>query len=368
MNQITGQSSVAQDSKPAEHTLDDVYHLVAEEFQRVNELIPNRLTSDVEMVEEIGRYIVESGGKRLRPMLVLLSSQALGVKGDQHIHLAAIIEFLHTATLLHDDVVDNSVLRRGRATVNDRWGNAPSVLVGDFLYSRAFQLMVELASLKVMEILARATNTIAEGEVMQLANIGNCAMSEADYREVIRCKTALLFEAASHTGALLAAEQTSAPNPSAAVPSLQPTASQKQDPAQPPMQPQVQALKDFGLHFGMAYQLIDDWLDYAGSTEVMGKNVGDDLAEGKLTLPLIHALRVGSAADQQTIRNAIDARSCDSMESIRRIVQTSGALEYTRQAAMAEIEQAQEQLAAVPDSPYRQALQALAQYSLSRLT
>jgi len=192
MNQITGQSSVAQDSKPAEHTLDDVYHLVAEEFQRVNELIPNRLTSDVEMVEEIGRYIVESGGKRLRPMLVLLSSQALGVKGDQHIHLAAIIEFLHTATLLHDDVVDNSVLRRGRATVNDRWGNAPSVLVGDFLYSRAFQLMVELASLKVMEILARATNTIAEGEVMQLANIGNCAMSEADYREVIRCKTALL--------------------------------------------------------------------------------------------------------------------------------------------------------------------------------
>ena len=201
---------------------------------------------------------MESGGKRLRPMLVLLSSQALGFQGSGHVHLAAIIEFLHTATLLHDDVVDSSALRRGRATVNDRWGNAPSVLVGDFLYSRAFQLMVELANLDVMAVLAKATNTIAEGEVMQLTNIGNCAMTEADYRQVIRSKTALLFEAASHTGALLAAQSPTSSATGAA-------------PVAKPSDQQVTALQQYGLHFGMAYQLIDDWLDYAGSTELMGK-------------------------------------------------------------------------------------------------
>ena len=278
-------------------------------------------------------------------MLVLLSAQALGFKGNGHINLAAIIEFLHTATLLHDDVVDSSALRRGRATVNDRWGNAPSVLVGDFLYSRAFQLMVELASLDIMAVLARATNTIAEGEVMQLANIGNCAMTESDYRAVIRCKTALLFEAASHTGALLAAEQVG-----------------KESSAE-----QVRALQQYGLHFGMAYQLIDDWLDYAGSTELMGKNVGDDLAEGKLTLPLIQALKAGTPKEQQTIRAAINARSCHSSENIRRVVQDSGSLEYTRLAAVIEVEKALTQLQSLSDSPYRDALQSLAEYSLSRL-
>jgi octaprenyl-diphosphate synthase len=347
-------TAVSQADTSADNPLADIYRLVASDFQLVNELIPRRLTSDVAMVEEIGRYIVESGGKRLRPMLVLLSAQALGYKGSGHINLAAIIEFLHTATLLHDDVVDSSALRRGRATVNDRWGNAPSVLVGDFLYSRAFQLMVELASLDVMAVLARATNTIAEGEVMQLANIGNCAMTEPDYREVIRCKTALLFEAASHTGALLAAEYTSKADAS----SLADNGSSPE---------QVIALERYGLHFGMAYQLIDDWLDYAGSTELMGKNVGDDLAEGKLTLPLIQALKTGSQEDQKTIRAAIDARSCDNIESIRRIVHDSGSLEYTRLAAVIEVEKALAQLQNLPASPYRDALRSLAEYSLARL-
>lgn len=345
MTAIPSSPAVSQAKTSADDSLSEIYRLVATDFQLVNELIPQRLTSDVAMVEEIGHYIVESGGKRLRPMLVLLSAQALGFKGNGHINLAAIIEFLHTATLLHDDVVDSSALRRGRATVNDRWGNAPSVLVGDFLYSRAFQLMVELASLDIMAVLARATNTIAEGEVMQLANIGNCAMTESDYRAVIRCKTALLFEAASHTGALLAAEQVG-----------------KESSAE-----QVRSLQQYGLHFGMAYQLIDDWLDYAGSTELMGKNVGDDLAEGKLTLPLIQALKAGTPKEQQTIRAAINARSCNSIENIRRVVQDSGSLEYTRLAAVIEVEKALTQLQSLSDSPYRDALQSLAEYSLSRL-
>ena len=323
-----------------------IYALVAEEFSEVNRLIPQRLTSDVAMVEEIGHYIVESGGKRLRPMLVLLGSQALGFQGNDHIKLAAIIEFLHTATLLHDDVVDKSVLRRGRATANNKWGNAPSVLVGDFLYSRAFQLMVELASLEVMGVLASATNTIAEGEVMQLTNIGNCAMTEDDYRNVIRCKTALLFEAASHTGALLAAERATEPAVDAKA---------------------VVALQRYGMHFGLAYQLIDDWLDYAGDPELMGKNVGDDLAEGKLTLPLIQALKVAPARDQAFIRDAISARSCDSIARISDIVTHCGALDYTRASAVTEGNQAIAQLDGIPANPYCDALRALTDYSLSRL-
>ena len=345
MTASTGNSAMTQSSAIPDNPLADIYRLVAADLDQVNTLIPQRLTSDVALVEEIGQYIVESGGKRLRPMLVLLSSQALGFKGDAHISLAAIIEFLHTATLLHDDVVDSSALRRGRATANDKWGNAPSVLVGDFLYSRAFQLMVELANLDVMAVLARATNTIAEGEVMQLANIGNCNMSERDYREVIRCKTALLFEAASHTGALLAAKQSPTGDPDET----------------------VSALRQYGLHFGMAYQLIDDWLDYAGDPAVMGKNVGDDLAEGKLTLPLIQALNTASEGDRAFIREAINARSCSSIEKISDIVKTCGALDYTRQAAVAEGEKAIAQLDALTDGPYRQALRALTDYSLSRL-
>ena len=349
MSASPGGSAVAQINAVDDNPLAEIYRLVAEDFEHVNALIPLRLTSDVALVEEIGQYIVESGGKRLRPMLVLLSSQALGFKGDAHINLAAIIEFLHTATLLHDDVVDSSAMRRGRATANDKWGNAPSVLVGDFLYSRAFELMVELANLDVMAVLARATNTIAEGEVMQLANVGNCEMTESDYRQVIRCKTALLFEAASHTGALIAAKQAQTGG------------------GDQPTEHAISALRHFGLHFGMAYQLIDDWLDYAGNPAVMGKNVGDDLAEGKLTLPLIQALDTAPQKDRAFIREAINARSCASIDRISEIVKSCGALDYTRQAAVNEGERAIAQLDALSDSPYRDALRALTDYSQSRL-
>ena len=324
--------------------LSQVYQLVAQEFAAVNHLIPRKLTSDVAMVEEISKYIVESGGKRLRPMLVLLSSQALGYKGEQNVGLAVIIEFLHTATLLHDDVVDRSGLRRGRVTANEKWGNAPSVLVGDFLYSRAFQLMVELASLDIMAVLSAATNTIAEGEVMQLTNVGNTELSETAYREVIRCKTALLFEAATHTGALLAFAADAAMN-----------------------REYIELVRQFGLHFGLAYQLVDDWLDYAGDTESMGKNVGDDLSEGKLTLPLIQALKVASAKERTLIKNALRTKSQEHMPEILAVVEKTGALDYTHHAAVTETTLALECLTNLPDNPYKAALSTLATFSLSRL-
>ena len=321
-----------------------VYQLVAQEFAAVNHLIPRKLTSDVVMIEEVSKYIVESGGKRLRPMLVLLSSQALGYKGEQNVGLAVIIEFLHTATLLHDDVVDRSGLRRGRLTANEKWGNAPSVLVGDFLYSRAFQLMVELASLDIMAVLSAATNTIAEGEVMQLTNVGNTDLSETDYREVIRCKTALLFEAATHTGALLAFAADAAMN-----------------------REYIELVRQFGLHFGLAYQLVDDWLDYAGDTESMGKNVGDDLSEGKLTLPLIQALKVASTKERTLIKYALRTKSQEHMPEILAVVEKTGALDYTHHAAVTETTLALECLTNLPDNPYKAALSTLATFSLSRL-
>ncbi|MEP2613840.1 polyprenyl synthetase family protein, partial [Marinobacter alexandrii] len=243
-------------------TAQRIYDTVADDFSRVNELIIQRLSSDVPLVEKIAQYIIESGGKRLRPLLVLLSSQATGYAGNNHLKLAAVIEFLHTATLLHDDVVDTSDMRRGRSTANARWGNAPSVLVGDFLYARAFEMMVELESLPIMNVLSHATAVIAEGEVMQLMNVKNPDLTEEQYMKVIHNKTAMLFEAASHSGALLAG------------------ASQQQE----------KALQDYGKHLGLAFQLVDDVLDYRGDAETMGKNVGDDLAEGKATLPLIHAM------------------------------------------------------------------------------
>ncbi len=320
-----------------------VYALVEADFRAVNELIPSKLTSDVALVEEIGRYIVESGGKRLRPLMVLLTTGALGYTGRQHLQLAAIIEFLHTATLLHDDVVDHSGMRRGKLTANEKWGNAPSVLVGDFLYSRAFQLMVEVGSMEVMGVLSEATNTIAEGEVMQLANVGNLQISEAQYREVIRCKTALLFEAATHTGALLSA----AHDPAAGA--------------------QVETMRLFGLHFGLTYQLVDDWLDYTSDTATMGKNAGDDLAEGKLTLPLIYALEHADQADRQIIREAIAQQSAGNLEQILAIVQRCGALEYTHQAAVTESEKALSCIDALPAGAYADALRTVTHYSTARL-
>lgn len=322
------------------HALASVYTLVAPDFAAVNELIPRQLTSDVSLVEEIGRHIIDSGGKRLRPLLVLLGARACGYQGRDHVRLATIIEFLHTATLLHDDVVDRSELRRGRATANATWGNAPSVLVGDFLYSRAFQLMVELDNMDIMAVLSDATNTIAEGEVLQLANIGNLALSEAGYREVIRCKTALLFQAAAHTAAVLASE----------------------DPDE------IQALKHFGLHFGLAYQLVDDYLDYAGDSSVMGKNVGDDLADGKLTLPLIHALAIAHPAEADVVREALTLRSVERLDEVRAIVQNCGALDYVQEAARREAELARASLEGLAGSNYRDALETLADYSTARLS
>lgn len=316
-----------------------IFDLVSEDFAAVNRLIPKQLTSDVEMVEEIGRYIVEAGGKRLRPLLVLLGAHCLGYEGPRHIRLAAVIEFLHTATLLHDDVVDRSDLRRGRATANALWGNAPSVLVGDFLYSRAFQLMVELDNMAILSILSDATNTIAEGEVLQLTHIGNLDIDEAQYMEVIRCKTALLFQAASHTAAVLACGDAA----------------------------HVQALHDFGLHFGLAYQLVDDWLDYAGDATTMGKNVGDDLAEGKLTLPLIYTLARGSTSQATVVRENLSARSAERITDVLDVVRASGALDYTHAAAVGQRDKALLHLEALPDNAHRNALANLADFCVSRL-
>jgi octaprenyl-diphosphate synthase len=320
-----------------------LYELVADDFAAVNALIPRQLTSDVELVEKISSYIVESGGKRLRPLLVLLSARTLDYTPNEsdpaHVKLAAVIEFLHTATLLHDDVVDRSDLRRGRSTANALWGNASSVLVGDFLYSRAFQLMVELDRLDIIEVLSDATNIIAEGEVQQLDNVGNAELSEADYMAVIRAKTAMLFQAAAHTGAHLASEN----------------------------EHELALLRDFGLHVGLAYQLVDDWLDYAGDTKTMGKNVGDDLAEGKATLPLIRTMAEGSRADAALVRGAIEQCSGERLAEVIRAVERSGALDYTKAQAERQAQTAIALLPGLPENRYRDALAQLAEFSVSRL-
>ena len=324
--------------------LSAIFGLVEDDFERVNRLIPRQLCSTVDLVEEIGRYIVEAGGKRLRPLIVLLTARAFetpraGMRGDDPIRLATIIEFLHTATLLHDDVVDRSARRRGRATANALWGNAPSVLVGDFLYSRGFQLMVELDSMDIMAIISDATNVIAEGEVMQLANVGRTDVTEAEYLEVVRRKTAMLFQAAAHTGAVLCCDD----------PDL------------------IDALRRYGLHFGMAYQLVDDWLDYAGDGRVMGKDPGDDLAEGKVTLPLIHTMAHGRATDGTVVRQAITARSAGDFTRVADAVQRSGGLAYTKSRAVEAADRAMEETLVLPPSPYRDALEALAAFAVSRM-
>lgn len=326
--------------KPSPRPVPDLpfYDAVLDDFAAVNAFIPRQLTSDVNLVEEIGTYIVESGGKRLRPLLVLLGANCCGAGDDRRIALAAIIEFLHTATLLHDDVVDHSGLRRGRVTANAVWGNAPSVLVGDFLYSRAFQLMVELGDLGVMRILADATNVIAEGEVMQLSGIGRLDLDEARYMDTIRCKTAMLFQAASHTAAVLVGAD----------------------------RRRQEALRDYGLELGLAFQLVDDALDYAGDTDRLGKNVGDDLAEGKLTLPLIHALREGDAAAAGTVREAVEARRADAFAAVRNAVRRSGSIDYTLARADGCIGRARRCLELLPDNRFRDALSALADFAVAR--
>ena len=321
-------------------TAQRIHDTVADDFSRVNDLIIQRLASDVPMVEKIAQYIIESGGKRLRPLLVLLSSRACGYQGDDHLKLAAVIEFLHTATLLHDDVVDTSDMRRGKSTANARWGNAPSVLVGDFLYARAFQMMVELESLPVMNVLSQATAVIAEGEVMQLMNIKNPDLTEEQYMVVIHHKTAMLFEASSHTGALLAHADQEAGT----------------------------ALRDYGKHLGLAFQLVDDVLDYLGDAEAMGKNVGDDLAEGKTTLPLIYAMANGSEDERKLIRQAIRNGGRDELPRVLEIVKSSGAIEYTMTKAQDHARIALELAQRLPESKYRQALELLTDAAVARVS
>jgi octaprenyl-diphosphate synthase len=319
-------------------SLDAVRDLIAADMSAVNTLIQGRLHSEVALIDQLGHYIITSGGKRLRPMLVLLAARACGYTGTHHIDLAAIVEFIHTATLLHDDVVDASELRRGRETANAIWGNEASVLVGDFLYSRAFEMMVDVCDMRVMAIMAQTTNTIAEGEVLQLLNCHDPDTTEQRYLDVILRKTAKLFEAAAQLGAVLA---------------KRPAAEE-------------QALAAYGLHLGNAFQLIDDVLDYSASSEAMGKNIGDDLAEGKPTLPLIHAMRNGSPAQQQTIRAAIEHGGRDSIEAVTAAVESTGAIAYTARVARQEADKATHQLQGLSPSPYKDALHALAEFSVTR--
>lgn len=314
--------------------------VVADDFNAVNRTIVEQLNSRVPLVATISQYIIESGGKRLRPLLVLLAARALGYDGDKHITLATLIEFMHTSTLLHDDVVDESHLRRGKKTANDSWGNAPSVLVGDFLYSRSFQMMVDVGSMRIMAILSAATCVIAEGEVQQLTNIGNPDISEADYFETIQGKTAMLFEASSHSGAVLA------------------EASPEQE----------RALQYYGRYLGLAFQLIDDLLDYQGDANAMGKNVGDDLTEGKPTLPLIHAMEKGTPEQAKLIRQAIRKGGLEQLDAVMDIVNATGALTYTRARAEEMADKALAQLDALPASPYRDTMAKLARLAVERKT
>ena len=312
--------------------------LLTADMAQVDQVIRTRLHSEVALVRQVSEYIIHSGGKRLRPALVVLSARAMGHTGNQHHELAAVVEFIHTATLLHDDVVDASNLRRGRDTANALFGNAASVLVGDFLYSRAFQMMVSLHSMRIMEVLSDATNVIAEGEVLQLMNCNDPDIDEAAYLRVIRYKTAKLFEAAGRLGAIV----------------------------QDAPREQEDALGDYGMHLGTAFQIIDDVLDYSGTSEVIGKNVGDDLAEGKPTLPLLFAMRHGTQEQAEIIRNAILQGDSSQFNEILAIVQSTGALDHARQQAEAEAALAINALMAIPDSQYKTALLELSAFAVSR--
>jgi octaprenyl-diphosphate synthase len=312
--------------------------LAAPDMGAVNALIRTRLASDVVLINQIAEHIIGGGGKRLRPMLVLLAAQAAGYFGRNHILLAAVVEFIHTATLLHDDVVDESDLRRGRKTANALWGNAASVLVGDFLYSRAFQMMVEADDMRVMRLLADTTNKIAEGEVLQLLNIHNPDVDEAAYLRVIERKTAVLFAAATRLGGLLA--------------------------GLPPAQ--EEALARYGLNLGFAFQIADDVLDYVSDAGTLGKNIGDDLAEGKATLPLIYALERASPTQAASLRRAIETGGLDSLDNIVAAIRDSGALERARAQAQKFSDAAKAALSTLPQSVARDALRVLADYALQR--
>ena len=318
--------------------MDNLKQLLAADMAAVDQVIRARLRSEVVLVNQIGEYIVNSGGKRLRPALVLLSAQAFGYRGDQHCNLAAVVEFIHTATLLHDDVVDESELRRGRETVNALFGNAASVLVGDFLYSRAFQMMVDADEMRVMQVLADATNIIAEGEVLQLLNCNDADVDIPNYMRVIHYKTAKLFEAAMRLGAILG----------------------KASPAD------EEAAAKYGMHLGTAFQLVDDVLDYSADEAQTGKHLGDDLAEGKPTLPLIYAMQHGTSAQAAVVRAAIEQGDVGRFSEVLEIIHATGALEFTRQQALREAEAACAAIAAFTDSQYKQSLLELAHFAAKR--
>jgi len=319
-------------------SIESLRALVADDMEGIDTLIRNSLQSDVALINQLSHYIVNSGGKRLRPLLVLLAANACRYQGDQHINLAAVIEFIHTATLLHDDVVDASQLRRGNMTANAVWGNEASVLVGDFLYSRAFEMMVTANNMRIMEIMSHTTNTIAEGEVLQLLNCHDAETTELRYMDVVGRKTARLFEAAARIGAVLGEQSEIIES----------------------------ALASYGLHLGVAFQLIDDVLDYSASPEDTGKNLGDDLAEGKPTLPLIHALHRGTPSQAKLIRKAIENGGHDNMQAVCAIIEATGGIPYTAEAAQHEADLAIEALAPLPESAYKDGLYRLAEFSVQR--
>ena len=312
--------------------------LVAQDMVKVDEVIADRLSSGVPLVGQVAQYIISAGGKRLRPVILLLTSGALNYQDARKFSLAAVVEFIHTATLLHDDVVDESTLRRGRPTANENFGNPASVLVGDFLYSRAFQMMVDAGSMRIMQVLADATNVIAEGEVLQLMNMHDASLDEEAYLRVIRSKTAKLFEASSRLAAILAN----------ASPELE------------------EACAEYGQALGTAFQVIDDVLDYEGNAAEMGKNLGDDLREGKATLPLILAMQRGTPAQKELVQKAIETGSVDQLSQVIAIVRETGALDGSRQAAMAEAQRAINAAQHLPNGDYKDALIALASQLLVR--
>ncbi|WP_044407802.1 octaprenyl diphosphate synthase [Thiomicrospira microaerophila] len=318
-------------------TLNDIRQLIANDIAATDQLILERLHSDVVLINQIGHYIINNGGKRLRPLMVLLSAKACHYSGKDHLIMAAVIEFIHTSTLLHDDVVDESDTRRGKKTANEVWGNAASVLVGDFLYSRSFEMMVEPGLMRVMQVMSEATNIIAEGEVLQLLNCRDANTDEHRYMEVIHRKTAKLFEAAAQMGAVLT--------------------------KQPELE---QPLADYGRHLGAAFQLIDDVLDYTANEAELGKGVGDDLAEGKPTLPLIYAMQHSSPAQKQIIVSAIEVEGIALLNEVTQIIEQTGAIEFTRQRAQQEAILAKQSLQSLDDSEYKAALITLADLAVNR--
>jgi octaprenyl-diphosphate synthase len=318
----------------------EIQALMKSDLEAMDEILVNRLDSNVDLINQMSQHIINSGGKRIRPLLLLMCARATNYKGDYHHSMAVVIELIHTATLLHDDVVDHSATRRGQETANELWGNAPSVLVGDFLYSRAFEIMVEPNSMQIMKILSKATNQISEGEVLQLLNIKNAKVSESEYFEVIERKTACLFKAACQIAGILSESN----------------------------QNTIGALGSFGMHLGNAFQIIDDTLDYESDSLVMGKEIGDDLSEGKVTLPMIYALENTKGIEKEILSSAIKNADSSNIDNIVDILISVNAFGYSRKIAKNESTKALKFLKAIPNSDYRSALELLCELSLERLS